>query len=366
MHVEILIFIYGAVCVSMIVFNIVYNLVLKGSEPRMVKRCDRFYQNLNTQLEKIEKGFHVEDDHQVFLRRTLQKMNNLIAFDRVLGQIWKTRPETGKRYFRQIQGPMLYLANRYKEKDPVQAGYFCYFLSRYAVSRHIPVDTLQDLLLDYVRKENLYCRINAFKALLQFADTEHILLALKIQDDGAVFLHEKILTEELLAFPGSHSELISRLWEQLDQFTQHTQLAILNYIRFQTGAYKKEMFSIMQNPERDKELRLSAIRYFGRYFYREAVPMLLAFLKNEDGTQWEYATVAAGALAKYPEACVVTALKNALHSRNWYVRYSAAQSLEAQHVEYSSLTDIVAGNDRYAREMMLYRLESGKLQKMEE
>lgn len=35
MRAEVMIYIYGAVCVSMIVFNIVYNLLMKRSEPRM-------------------------------------------------------------------------------------------------------------------------------------------------------------------------------------------------------------------------------------------------------------------------------------------------------------------------------------------
>lgn len=39
MKVEFMIYIYGAVCASMIVFNIVYNLLLKGSKSRMQKRC---------------------------------------------------------------------------------------------------------------------------------------------------------------------------------------------------------------------------------------------------------------------------------------------------------------------------------------
>lgn len=33
MKVEFMIYIYGAVCASMIVFNIVYNLLLKGANP---------------------------------------------------------------------------------------------------------------------------------------------------------------------------------------------------------------------------------------------------------------------------------------------------------------------------------------------
>lgn len=43
--------------------------------------------------------------------------------------------------------------------------------------------------------------------------------------------------------------------------------------------------------------------------------------------------------------------------------YAASASLEALDVRYEDMIDIVAGNDRYAREMMTYRLESRRIQK---
>ena len=77
----------------------------------------------------------------------------------------------------------------------------------------------------------------------------------------------------------------------------------------------------------------------------------MAFAQNEDPVQWEYATVSVFSLSRYEGHQVIEALKKALHSSNWYVRYAAAVSLESQHVNYEDLIDIVAGNDRYAREM---------------
>ena len=74
--------------------------------------------------------------------------------------------------------------------------------------------------------------------------------------------------------------------------------------------------------------------------------------------------MAASALPSYPDSEAIYVLKEALHSGNWYVRSAAAQSLEQMHVDYTDVMDIAAGSDRYAREMMLYRLESRKLQEM--
>ena len=92
------------------------------------------------------------------------------------------------------------------------------------------------------------------------------------------------------------------------------------------------------------------------------MPYLLDFVNDQDPAAWEYATVAVSALGRYEGEAVVQALKEAIKSPNWYIRYAAAQSLEAHHLSYDLLTDIVNGNDRYAREMMLYRMELSRLQ----
>lgn len=338
MSAQTFLYVYGAVCLSMIVFNIVYGLLLRGSETRMEKRCQHMREMVEQQLGLIRQGYTVSDRHLERLQRRLRHVNDLIAFDRVLASLCSDTDDTAVRdYLQQIQPVILFLAVHYLRRDNVQAGYFSYFLSRYMSKRRLPVDSMQDLLLEYIHKDNLYCRVNALQAMLNGGNEEHIFVALQIQDDGRVFVHEKVLTESLLAYTGDSEALIRQLWEHFDAFSDHTRLAILNFIRFRSGRWHTEMFGVMQDVTRDKELRLAAIRYFGRYPYGPA-------------------------LAQYEGTRVIDTLKAALHSENWYVRYAAASSLDAHKVNYADLMDIVMGGDRYAREMMTYRLESRKMQ----
>lgn len=364
MRVQVMIYMYGTICACMIVFNLVYSVLLKRSEPKMKKRCQKLKKELEPQLERIRNHEEIQQEHLNDLQHKLKHLQYLIAFDRVLDEIRENQPELGQEYLHQIRSVILYMASLYRDRDKEQASYFAYFISRHGRTGQMPVDALQEMMLDYVKKDNLYCRVNALNALYHFAGAEHMVSALKIQDDGKVFLHDKIITEGLLTFSGDHQELIDYLWEEMDAFSEHTQLAILNYIRFQSGDYQKEMFAIMQDEEASKELRLSAIRYFGKYYYEPALEPLLAFVQEKDPVQWEFATIAVSSLSRYPGQLVIDTLKEALYSGNWYIRYAAAQSLEAQQVGYSDLIDIVMGNDRYAREMMTYRLESRELQHM--
>lgn len=365
MRAEFLIYLYGAVCAAMIVFNIIYNLILRGSAPRMERRCRTVEALLAEQFAEIQRGKTVEECHLELLRHKLVRLNNLMAFHQALQNRLQRDPALVGAYLRQIRPVLLYLAEAYRQKAYMEAGYFAYFLSCYTADRKMTMDSLQDLLLDYIRKPNLYCRFNAMKALYHFASPEHIAQAVQLQDDGAVFFHEKLITEGLLTYTGDHEALIALLWERFSIYSVHTQHAILNYIRFRSGAYREEMYRILENSKEDKELRLAAIRYFGKYRYEPARKWLLAFVTDRDGTHWEYGTVAASALAAYHDGEVIDALKEALHSQNWYIRSAAAQSLEQMQVDYTDVLDIAAGSDRYAREMMLYRLESRKLQSQE-
>lgn len=361
MQVEYMIYAYGAICISLIVFNIIYNLSLRRSESRMERRCRRIRAEMDEQLDRLSRGQPVDEKHLDYLSGKLKRVKNLIAFDRVL-QSFPRGDEVSEAYFQQIQPIVLHLAAIYCGREAMQAAYFSYLLSRYMTTRQMPVDSLEEILLDYVRKDNLYCRVNSLEALYVIGTPMSILRALEIQDSGSVFIHEKILTEGLLTYTGNHDELIRLLWARLDSFSVSTELAILNYIRFKTGNYASEMFTIMMDQSRNKELRLSAIRYFGKYAYEPALAPLLAFAAEKDPAQWEYAAISVSSLARYPGPEVVHQLKEALHSSNWYVRYNASLSLEALNIDYSELIDVVAGNDRYAREMMMYRLENRAVQ----
>ena len=243
----------------------------------------------------------------------------------------------------------------------MQAAYFAYFLSRYKCKRRMPIDAIQDVLVDYMRRNSLYCRVNALEALYHFGCVESIVKAVVLLDREGSFIHEKVLTDGLLSFTGDHRRLIGLLWAQMDRLSVKTQLSILNYIRFQSGDFCREMLPYLAGPARDKELCLSVIRYFGRYPYSPALPHLLRYAADSDPLHWEYAAVSASALARYPAQDAAAVLMEAAHSGNWHVRANAAASLEALRLDYRQLVPVAGGRDRYAREMLMYRLERRRM-----
>lgn len=139
------------------------------------------------------------------LRRKLRRVRNLIALDRALSAL----PVPGRASAGPVHGQdaahLLYLARVYRRREPTQAAYFAFFTARWVRAGQgegQALEALEQALLGYMAMENLYCRVNALQALCAFAGPRSILAALKVQDRGSVFFHEKILTETLLAYQG--------------------------------------------------------------------------------------------------------------------------------------------------------------------
>ena len=361
MGAEVLLFAYGLVCMSMLAFNLIYSLSLRAGRRRLERRVKSLARRIDSRLQAVQTGQKVGSQHMSWLRRHLSRVNYLLAFDRFLEAQNRESAEF-QAYLQQIQPVLLYLATLYCKREDTQAAYFCHFLARYRIQRHMQMDRFQQVLLSYLRKRSLYCRVNALKAMCAFGSSEMLIQALmELEKQPDTPLHEKVITEALLTYTGSAEELIRLIWERFEQFSLSTQRAVLDYIRFQSGVYQAPMLRILQDSGRDRELRFAAIRYFGRYPNAAARETLLAFVRDPQPVSWEYAAISASALAHYPGQQVVDALLQAMHSANWYVRFNASASLEAHGLSYEQMLHGTVGEDRYAREMLAYRLEARRL-----
>lgn len=373
---EVLIYGYGAVCLSMIVFNIVYNIVLRKKEPQTTIKAEHVkeallknyslgdWQTVETEECRRLGAAEQTPEASVFLRtQGLEpgKSEHLLLLSEALTLLTdEGQKEEAERFIEGLQPLLPALAEEYLKKDNMQTAYFAVFLQKYRRSSEYDSAILESLL-KYASRENMYCRINALDALYAIGNEEYVVKAVAIQDKMEAFLHEKVLTEGLLSFSGDHGKLIEKLIGRFSEFTVKTRLSILNYIRLKSDGWKEFMFRIMTDENEDRELRLAAVRYFGRYPWERARGVLIGFAVDKERLHWEYAAVAAGALKDYSGEDIISALKSALSSSNWYVRYNAAVSLEAKGLSYAQLMDVMLGNDRYAREMMEYRLEERRL-----
>ncbi len=356
MKIEILVYAYLAVCTAMIGFNIVC-IFLFSRNDRETEHSRLYYINLI----KGQFGKEVLDDrHRLLMLKRLTHVRELTAFDKALEILYNEFPDEIQAYLRKMEFVFVTLANRYSRKDELQMAYFPYVIARYRLFEGEDLPQINRIMVDLLEKPSVYCRENALNAIYSMGISENVADALQIVDQSGYYHNKKLLTDGLMTFSGDKNELNELLWERLPSYSSNMQQAILDYIRFSSGAFQERMLGLLRE-EHDCEIHYCAIRYLGRYPYPPAYEQLMKYAEHEDEMHWEYTSITCFALASYPGERTVAVLKKNLSSRNWYVRLNASQALESLKLEYADFIDIFEGNDRYAGEMIRYRFDRQKL-----
>lgn len=361
MQVEVLIYAYLAVCAAMIGFNIICIFVFRHKDKKLDDYSGTFTDKVREQIELPE----IDAAHRKCLGKELKNVNNLMAFDKTLGELYTQHPEKIQNYIEALSAVFVHLTDEYMKKDKMQAAYFPYIIKKYHVFRGQNIETVTKAMLELVHESNLYCRENAMQALYSIGNGDAVVKALRILDEGEYYHHPKLITDGLLEFTGDKAELDHMLWTKLPGFSEKMLVAILDYFRFSTGDYCEQMLRLLLSGNRTDEVGYSCIRYFGKYVYEPAFPYLLDFAEMADEKHWEYTAIAATALANYPSEKTTETLKELLHSHNWYVRFNASQSLAQLGLDYVDLIDIFEGDDRYAGEIMRYRFDQKRMKEKE-
>ncbi len=357
MKVEILIYGYLAVCVAMIIFNIVCIFLFRHNDNQIVLYSNEFKNRITRHI----KSGTVDDGHAQYLAKKLRRARNLMAFDVTLGELDAEYHDEIKSYIREMTPVFVELTRLYSHKNEIQAAYFPYIIEKYRLFDSENAGVIIDSLYELIKSPSLYSRENALHAVYSIGNSKYVIRALEIVNGNEFYHNKKLITDGLLSFTGDKSELNSLIWEKMDEFSVEMQTALMDYIRFCGGDYDNEMLKRLKSDEYDREIRFSAIRYFGKYHCDDAYEQLVKFVSANDEGNWEYEAIGAFALANYPCERTVDVLKSKLGSRVWYVRFNASQSLERLGLEYADLLDVFDGDDRYAGEMMRYRLDRKKL-----
>jgi len=357
MKIEIMIYVYIAICISLICFNSVYVFFVSHQQKRLTKETYEYYAKISEQIELIEKGVGVSHEHKKTLCRKLKRIINLTAFDRSMEKIYSERPQKAKEYLFDIYPVFMQLATVYRGRDTVKTAYFPYILSKYEILKHKEANFLADFIFDMLRIDNVYCRENALKALYSTGKCDYVVEALKIIDANLSFHHPKLICDGLLNFAGDKAELTIALLGALEAYSVSMQVNILNYFRFSGIRCDEKMFEILTDENKDQEIRFSSIRYFEKYSSEAACPVIQDIAENKQGRSWEYQAIASSALKAYPGERTEHILKNNLSNSNWYVRLNSAISCEKLGYSYFDCIQIFDGDDRYAREMLRYRFD---------
>lgn len=363
MYVEILIYTYLAICAGMIVFNIVTVVLSRHKRLRSFSASIRLELRIADEIDRLAAGGEVSPAHLRYIERKLRRADNMVAFDTAMERLCLRRPAAQVRaYLTALDGVFIAMAERYCRRSEIEAAYFPYIVKKYRLLGGRNDKALEKMLLSLLNEPSLYCRENAMQAIYTAGDPDLVVQALRIVNAGSCYYSSKLLADGLLNFQGDKAALGEALWAAFETFQPWMQVTLLNYFRFSSGDYCPRVLSILNDSTRDDELRFSCLRYLGHYPYAPAYETLLELAEPDRERRWEYAAVAAAALAAYPGEETLRVLRRDLRHANWYVRDNAARSMERLGCPWRELEEVMAGGDRFAAEMLRYRLEERELE----
>jgi len=357
MKIEIMIYVYIAICISMIAYNIVYIFILNHREKSLVSNSQKLEKNICDQIDIIKNGGKVSENHIKYLCKKLDRTSKITAFDKALESVFEKEPEMAQEYLVETFSVFEYLTHRYISKDTLKIAYFPYILHKYKILKHYESESVLNALLELLRSPNVYCRENTLRALYSMQRADVVVQALKIIDKNLSFHHPKLICDGLMVYKGDKDVLKDTLFESFKDFSVQMKVNILNYLRFGSVRCDDEMLSILKNEKENREIRFCAIRYFEKFPNDDARPVIYDLAENEAGRIWEYSAISSSALKSYPGDVTFRILVNNLSSSNWHIRQNSAISLEKLGYTYHDLINVFDGNDRYAREIMRYRLD---------
>lgn len=358
---------YISVCV--VAFDFLYVFYEWNLRRLLPRRKAQIEQILNHQYVLLAEARQPDEKQMRQLFTALGKINNLSVFEMLLKDHLQN-PEF-KRLL-QMNMPLLYeLSGQYKKRPVEEQAFLCHIFTRLPLADcedRVSLEKIANGQIPRVGSDSIYLSENAFKALLSFGLVSAVIKGVLLLNQKPDRMREKLLTDNLLEFKGSHEELSSMLWDHFPDFCPRMQVAVVNYLRLlpkdaiDQTRFAEPMLMLAQDESGSKEVRLAMIRYLQKYPVPAALPVLLSYVdRTLSLTNWEFAVVSATALSAYPCQETHDALMRAVRSPNWYLRYNSSDSLIHLGTDVQEVVDQLA--DRYAREMISFRKQIYDLKK---
>lgn len=207
----------------------------------------------------------------------------------------------------------------------------------------------------YIHKKNIDIQYQGFLTLSLLGAYEQIVA---IGMDGG-FVHTlsfRSLQEILKAYTGDKSALYETLLHSPDSFVVRICIKRIGVERF-THLVEKIMPFLESG---DDNIVMDAARALGQLRSRDSAPGLAALARRE---RWEIRSIAVEAIGSIDCDEYESVLTNALHDREWQVRFHAANALKDSRNIDNVICAIKDSEDKYAYEVLDYCIHNAALVK---
>jgi hypothetical protein len=270
------------------------------------------------------------------------------------------------KYRSTIAPHIVALNSCYRSKDIEIYSYYIYFLRKYKLLHKSCSQEILSSFKDVLENGDVHACENVLLTIYDLGKPDLAIDMLKLFDKSDKYLNPKIITDGMLDYSGNAIKFQNMLITNFKEFSSSMQVNILNYIRFASGDYCEFMLQLLLDEQTDDEVKFACLRYFGKYKYAPAYPIIVEYANGGISDRKEFQIIAVAIIRNYPDAKTIDILKKQVYSLNWNIRYNAAESLDYLGVTYEDVMDILENNDRYTREMIQYRFDERYAKEKEE
>jgi len=341
-------------CISLMIFNLIIIRFSRRKHTPSARKIDKWMTILYTETLITGHSKPGSMKHDMFLFRKLSKTRHLVTYSHAL-QILKVRfPKAYSDYVQNRYTTFRKLAFVYARKALVERTCYADLISNFPELTGNSQGGLTDALVSYIDNSSIHCRTKVLSALCSMGNAQGVVNALQIMNEKSLFIHSHLLTNELSAFNGDKEAFADRLWREGQHWNDNFIVSVVQYITKFSNNFKEAFFPLLNNANKNTAVRVAIIRYYEKHTYEPVRPLLIDFLYSHKNI--ELSVEAASALSRYPSTDTVDALKNALSSPEWHVRYNASASLLKTGNGDDILT-VLNSDNTYRKEIIAYMLE---------
>lgn len=343
---NIMIRIYLMVCVMLLLFDIIFLFIKNMRHHQLYPRNAGFAQEIQAEYQRYLESGAFSEEFPKRLYKKIKKTKNLIT---LMSQI-KERPEMAPLFQEYIFG----VIESYKKKKDIEQAYYTYVISTFDYSKKKIAPEFAGEFLTFLDSKSLYTFINTVNGFYVFGEVHLLMTAVDKIDGRGGFYHKKLLVDGLLSTNVDKKELGEHLISRFDRYTLHTQDSLIDYFRMSGYDAKELCCKLIADPETDRELGFTAMRYFVKYPYEKAKPFFIQWLKASE-EDWVRQMISIQALSNYEEPEIVELMKDKITDRNWHIRSNALNYLYRRGMSQEEVYEILAKRDKYTNEALLYR-----------
>ncbi|MCX7904139.1 MAG: HEAT repeat domain-containing protein [Caloramator sp.] len=195
-------------------------------------------------------------------------------------------------------------------------------------------------------------KYNALLALSKIGDEKAFIKAFEGLE-GNILLSERSLIEIIDDFEGDKHYIYKEMFNSKDNYL--SSIFIKSASNFMDISLNEIAVKFLK--EDNKEKKIAAIKLIGNTADVRFVDDIIKCLRDEN---WEVRAVAAKVLERFSDERAVMPLVKALSDKVWFVRYNAAISLIKIPGGIDAIDDVMKGEDRFAKDIIIYAAQNIK------